>query len=158
MTVRAAVLHGGGKPLDIEEIDLVDTEPDQVRVRIVASGVCHSDLSVVRGRLPPPTPVVLGHEGAGVVTEIGSDVTKVKVGDHVVLDWIPACGTCASCLRGEVFLCSESVRATFEAPYGSLRGQALYRGLGTGTFATETLTLQNAMVPIDKSIPLEVAA
>jgi S-(hydroxymethyl)glutathione dehydrogenase/alcohol dehydrogenase len=158
MSVRAAVLHELGKPLDIEDIDLVDTQPDQVRVRIAASGVCHSDLSVVRGRLPHPTPVVLGHEGAGVVTEVGSAVTRVKVGDHVVLDWIPACGSCAFCERGEIHLCENAVVATFGSPYASFRGESLYRGLGTATFATETLTLEKAVVPIDKDIPLEVAA
>jgi S-(hydroxymethyl)glutathione dehydrogenase/alcohol dehydrogenase len=158
MSVRAAVLHELGKPLDIEDVDLVDTQPDQVRVRIAASGVCHSDLSVVRGRLPHPTPVVLGHEGAGVVTEIGSDVTRVKVGDHVVLDWIPACGTCAFCQRGEIYLCENAVLATFASPYGSVRGESVYRGLGTATFAEETLTLERAVVPIDPDIPLEIAA
>jgi S-(hydroxymethyl)glutathione dehydrogenase/alcohol dehydrogenase len=158
MSVRAAVLHELGKPLDIEELDLVDTQPDQVRVRIAASGVCHSDLSVVRGRLPHPTPVVLGHEGAGIVTQIGSDVTRVKVGDHVVLDWIPACGSCAFCQRGEIHLCENAVVATFASPYGSVRGEPVYRGLGTATFATETLTLEKAVVPIDPDIPLEVAA
>src|SRR2546423_4855848 len=147
-----------GKPLDIEEIDLAPTGADQVRVRIAASGVCHSDLSVIRGRLPHPTPVVLGQEGAGVVEEVGSDVTRVKPGDHVVLDWIPACGTCAFCQRGEIHLCADAVTATFASPYATLRGEALYRGLGTATFATETLTLERAVVPIDPSIPLEVAA
>src|SRR3954464_570825 len=158
MTVRAAVLHELGKPLDIEEIDLVETQPDQVRVRIAASGVCHSDLSVVRGRLPHPTPVVLGHEGAGVVTEIGSDVTLVKTGDRAAPYWIPACGTCACSQRGEIYLCENAVVATFASPYASLRGEALYRGLGTATFATETLTLERAVVPIDPDVPLEVAA
>ena len=158
MGVRAAVLHEMGKPLEIEEIDLEPTGLGLVRVEIAASGVCHSDLSCVNGRLPHPTPVVLGHEGAGIVTEVGEGVTRVKVGDHVVLDWIPACGTCAFCQRGEVWLCANAVGATFAAPYATLRGEQLYRGLGTGTFGAETLTLENAMVPIDKSIPLEVAA
>src|SRR3954463_3120591 len=158
MSVRAAVLHELGKPLDIEELDLVETGADQVRVRIAASGVCHSDLSVGRGRLPHPTPVVLGHEGAGVVTEVGSDVTRVKGGDHVVLDWIPACGSCAFCQRGEIHLCENAVVATFASPYASFRGEALYRGLGTATFATETLTLEKAVVPIDRDIPLEIGA
>ena len=158
MSVRAAVLHELGKPLDIEDIELEPTGPDQVRVRIAASGVCHSDLSVVRGRLPHPTPVVLGHEGAGVVTEVGSAVTRVQPGDHVVLDWIPACGVCAFCKRGEIHLCADAVTATFSSPYGSLRGEPLFRGLGTATFATETLTLERAVVPIDPDIPLEVAA
>jgi S-(hydroxymethyl)glutathione dehydrogenase/alcohol dehydrogenase len=158
MSVRAAVLHEMGKPLDIEDIELEPTGPDQVRVRIAASGVCHSDLSVIRGRLPHPTPVVLGHEGAGVVTEVGSDVTRVKPGDHVVLDWIPACGECAFCKRGEIHLCADAVVATFKSPYATLRGESLFRGLGTATFATETLTLERAVVPIDPDIPLEVAA
>ena len=157
MAVRAAVLHELGKPLEVEEIDLEPTGPGLVRVDIAASGVCHSDLSCVNGKLPHPTPVVLGHEGAGVVVEVGEGVTKVAPGDHVILDWIPACGACSFCTRGETFLCSNAVGATFTAPYGSLRGQPLYRGLGTGTFAETTLTLENAMVKIDKSIPLEVA-
>jgi S-(hydroxymethyl)glutathione dehydrogenase/alcohol dehydrogenase len=158
LTVRAAVLHETGKPLEIEEIDLVPTAPGCVRVAIAASGVCHSDLSIVNGTLPHPTPVVIGHEGAGVVTEVGDGVTRVKPGDHVILNWTPACGQCAFCRRGEVYLCAKSAGMSWRAPYGTLRGGELLRGFGTGTFATDTHVLERGVVPIDNAVPLEIAA
>jgi S-(hydroxymethyl)glutathione dehydrogenase/alcohol dehydrogenase len=158
MGVRAAVLHEYGKPLDIEEIELAPTPPGHVRVQIAASGLCHSDLSVMQGKFPFPVPAVLGHEGAGVVLEIGEGVTRVQPGDHVVLDWNPGCGTCALCQLGEKHLCVNAALWTFNSPYATLRGDPIFRGLGTATFATETLTVEGAVVPIDAAIPLEIAA
>jgi S-(hydroxymethyl)glutathione dehydrogenase/alcohol dehydrogenase len=158
MAVRAAVLHDYGKPLDIEEIDLAPTGPGQVRVRIAASGVCHSDLSVVQGKFPFPVPCVLGHEGAGVVAEVGAGVTRVQPGDHVILNWNPGCGECPLCRRGEIHLCETAATWTFNSPYGSIGGTPLLRGLGTATFADETLTVERAVVPIDPDIPLDIAA
>jgi S-(hydroxymethyl)glutathione dehydrogenase/alcohol dehydrogenase len=157
-TVRAAVLHEYGKPLDIEEIDLAPTPPGHVRVQIAASGLCHSDLSVMQGKFPFPVPAVLGHEGAGVVMEVGDGVTRVRPGDHVVLNWNPGCGDCALCRLGETHLCVNAALWTFGSPYGSVRGEPVFRGLGTATFATETLTVEGAVVPIDEQIPLDVAA
>ena len=100
MSERGAILRTVGKPLQIEDITLAPLAPDQVRVRIAASGVCHSDLSQATGALPAGTPCVLGHEGAGVVEAIGEDVTNTKVGDHVILSWRTNCGMCEMCSKG----------------------------------------------------------
>jgi S-(hydroxymethyl)glutathione dehydrogenase / alcohol dehydrogenase len=94
MKFRAAVLHSPGERLKIEEVELAPLKPGDVLVRLRASGLCHTDLEVILGSLAYPMPIVLGHEGAGVVEEIGKDVTRVRPGDHVVLSWNPSCGHC----------------------------------------------------------------
>ncbi len=101
----AAVLRGVKKLLEIERIGIEALQPDDVLVRIMASGLCHTDLEVIEGSLPYPFPIVLGHEGAGVVEEVGSNVTDVKVGDHVVCSWNPHCGHCFYCERDQPILC-----------------------------------------------------
>ena len=104
--MRAAVYHGGGRPVAIEDVTLRDPGPGEVRVALKAAGLCHSDLSVVDGSIPYPVPVVLGHEGAGVVEAVGDGVERVAVGDHVALSWTPSCGACEECVRGLPQLCS----------------------------------------------------
>jgi S-(hydroxymethyl)glutathione dehydrogenase/alcohol dehydrogenase len=104
--MRAAVLYEVGRPLQIEEVELAGPGPHEVLVRIVASGVCHSDLHVVEGVLPHPMPVVLGHEAAGIVEEVGPGVTSLRPGDHVVISVVPVCGRCRFCLRGRTNLCT----------------------------------------------------
>ncbi len=152
------MLHQYGDPLIIEDVTLSELRSDQVRVRIAASGVCHSDLSIQNGSIPFPLPAVLGHEGAGVVEEVGDAVTRVAPGDHVVLCWVPPCRSCYYCLRNQPVLCQQGMADAFGAPYGSSGEVSLLAGLGTATFAEETLVLERAVVPIDKSIPLEIAA
>jgi S-(hydroxymethyl)glutathione dehydrogenase/alcohol dehydrogenase len=156
--VRAAVLREVGEPLEVADVSLAPLAPNQVRVRIAASGVCHSDLSVQNGSIPLPPPVVLGHEGAGVVEETGAAVERVRPGDHVVLSWVPACRTCFYCLRGQPVLCERGLQEAFGAPYGSVDGAPVFPGLGTATFAEVSQVLERAVVPIDASIPLDVAA
>jgi S-(hydroxymethyl)glutathione dehydrogenase/alcohol dehydrogenase len=159
MTETAAVLREVGKPLEIEEITLAPLREDQVRVRIAASGVCHSDLSMANGNLPFPVPSVLGHEGAGVVEEVGSAVGHVSQGDHVVLSWMPSCGECWFCRAGEVHLCERAIMDTFGMPYASdSSGTPLFAAMGVSSFATATNCLGRALVKIDPSIPLDVAA
>lgn len=156
---QAAVLRTYGEPLVVTELHLADPAPDQARVRIVASGVCHSDLSMADGALPFPVPAVLGHEGAGVVEQVGSAVTHVRPGDHVVLNWTPACRQCWFCAHGEPHLCERALVDTFSMPYGTdAAGDALVPVMGTGTFATETLALGRALVPVHPDVPLDVAA
>ncbi len=156
--VRAAVLREVGAPLEVEEIELAPVGPRDVRVRIAASGVCHSDLSVQKGSIPFMFPTVLGHEGAGIVEEVGSSVTRVKPGDHVVLTWMPACRRCYWCLSGQAMLCENGLAESLGRPYARLRGTDLVRGLGTATFATETLVPDDSVVSVDPSVPLELAA
>ena len=102
---RAAVLHQAGKPLAIEQVSSGDPAPTDVVVRVRADGLCHTDLEVIDGSLRYPLPMILGHEAAGVVEQIGPEVDTVKVGDHVILSWNPHCGHCFQCDRGQPILC-----------------------------------------------------
>ena len=155
---RAALLTEAGRPLEVTDIDLEPTGADQVRVRLAATGVCHSDLSIARGALRHPLPAVPGHEGAGVVTHVGSAVTRVRPGDHVVLSWTPACGSCFFCGRGEPYLCDRAAADGLAAPYATRAGERVVPVLGSGAFAEETLVLERAVVPIPRDVPFEVAA
>ncbi|WP_436773723.1 Zn-dependent alcohol dehydrogenase [Yinghuangia sp. YIM S09857] len=138
--VLAAVLHGVGEPVRVEEIDLPAPGPGQVRVRVAASGVCHSDLSLADGTLDQAFPVVLGHEGAGTVLAVGEGVTHVAEGDPVLLIWAPACGECWWCEHAEPHLCAKALDAA-RVPYATLSsdGRDVLPGLGTATFAEETV-------------------
>ena len=159
MSERAAVLRTIGKPLEVEDIELAEIAPDQVRVRIAASGVCHSDLSQATGVLPVGTPCVLGHEGAGVVETVGAEVHHVEPGDHVVIAWTAACRHCWYCRHGDVHLCSNSITDTYSMPYATdSTGVALYTSIGVSSFSTATNCLGRAVIPIDDSIPLDIAS
>src|SRR5687767_2558721 len=105
MKFKAAVLNEVGKPLTIETVEMGPLGPTDVLVRIHASGLCHTDLEVIEGSLAYPLPIVLGHEGAGVVEAVGSEVTQVKPGQHVVCSWNPHCGHCFYCERRLPILC-----------------------------------------------------
>jgi S-(hydroxymethyl)glutathione dehydrogenase/alcohol dehydrogenase len=156
--VRAAVLRDVGAPLCVEEITLGQPGPGQVRVRMVASGVCHSDLSLARGILPQRVPAVLGHEGTGRVVAVGEGVTTPQVGDAVLLNWAPPCRQCWWCRHGEPFLCEHAGDASAE-PYALLDGGTpLYAGLGVAAFASETVVAQSACIPLPGDLDLEEAA
>src|ERR1700722_14743243 len=129
-TARAAVLYAAGEPLQVQEITLFDPAPNQVIVRLTASGVCHSDLSVIRGTFPFMFPTVLGHEGSGVIESVGSAVTRVEPGDHVVLTWMPPCRQCPACLAGQNVLCDVGLAEAIGSSYATVDGTALVRGLG----------------------------
>lgn len=157
-SVRAAVLREIGKPPRIEEVRLASPRPGQVRVRLAATGICHSDLSIATGLLNHPTPVVLGHEGAGRVIEVTPGVHGLRVGDPVVLNWTPACGDCWYCDHGEPHLCAHAMEPAMR-PYGTLSdGPAVHPGLGVAAFATETVVGENACVALPADLPLEQAA
>ncbi|MBK5307887.1 MAG: Zn-dependent alcohol dehydrogenase [Frankiaceae bacterium] len=155
--VRAAVLTETGAPLRVADIELPDPGPGQVRVRIAATGVCHSDLSLARGTLRQPVPAVLGHESAGTVISVGADVTSTTPGDRVVLCWAPPCGECWFCSEGEPWLCERSSDAA-AAPYATYDGQDLYPGLSTAGFAEETVVSARAVLPVPDGVPLDQAA
>lgn len=157
-TTRAAVLHEVGTPLAVEEIELAPLGDHDVRIKMSASGVCHSDLSVQNGSIPFMVPTVLGHEGAGVVTAVGSSVTRVAPGDHVVLTWMPPCRRCYFCLAGQPMLCENGLAQALGGAYATLGGTPLVRGLGTATFAEHAQVPEGEVVPIDRSVPLELAA
>lgn len=156
--MKAALAREVGKPVELVDVELDDLAPHQVRVRMAASGVCHSDLSVVHGTIPHPLPCVLGHEGAGIVEEVGSAVTQVTPGDRVILSWNPACRECVWCRADQPFLCERGLADAFAAPYGTVDGEPVFRGMTTGTFGETTQVLEKALVPVGEEIPLEIAA
>jgi S-(hydroxymethyl)glutathione dehydrogenase/alcohol dehydrogenase len=155
--VRAAVLSAPGESLRVAELELPEPGPGQVRVRIAATGVCHSDLSLARGTLRQSMPVVLGHESAGTVVSVGEGVTRAAPGDRVVLCWAPPDGTCWFCQQGEPWLCENSSNAA-STPYATVDGQDVYPGLSTGGFAEETVVGERAVIPVPDGVPLEHAA
>ncbi|MBQ1093782.1 zinc-binding dehydrogenase [Streptomyces sp. B93] len=159
MVVRAAVVPAVGAPLEITGIELPDPGPGQLRVRLAAAGVCHSDLSLSNGTLSVPLPAVLGHEGAGTVTAVGEGVTEYAPGDTVVLNWAPSCGGCPACARGEVWLCAHALSgaANVHARRAS-DGAALHPGLNVAAFAEETVIPVSCALPAPAGVELTDAA
>lgn len=156
--VKAAVMREVGVAPRIEDVELAPPGPGMVAVSLAATGVCHSDLSLLEGTIPQQTPAVMGHEGAGVVTALGPDVTSVGVGDHVVLSWIAPCRRCSFCLGGQVELCEHGIDHHFASPYGTANGDPVVCAFGTGTFAEETVVPEAAAIRIDPTFPLDLAA
>ncbi|MCU1356244.1 MAG: alcohol dehydrogenase [Acidimicrobiales bacterium] len=162
--MKAAVLPGVDTPLETrDDIEIAPPGPGEVRVKVVASGVCHSDLSVQNGTIPLPTPIVLGHEGAGIVEEIGDGVTKVAVGDHVVLSFVPACGECYTCTNGQPFLCEKSrAQAAGGLLDGTTRltsnGAPLHQMACLGTYGPYAIVPEISVVKIPDDVPLDIAA
>jgi S-(hydroxymethyl)glutathione dehydrogenase/alcohol dehydrogenase len=162
-TVRARVLEHVGHELADAELAPRAVDGDLVRVRLLASGVCHSDLHVVDGGWPAPLPLVPGHEGAGVVEAVGPLVRDVRPGDHVVLAWQAPCRRCAACAAGEAWLCTGTRSLEHVLPDGSTsfaddHGRAVHAYLGLGTFAEATVVPESAAVAIDERVPPAVAA
>ena len=162
--MKAPVLTAYDTPLELrDDIEIAPPGPGEVKVKVVASGVCHSDLSVLNGTIPLPTPILLGHEGAGVVEEVGEGVTTVAPGDHVVLSFVPACGECYTCKHGQAYLCEKSAaQAAAGLLDGTTRltsgGAPLHQMACLGTFGPYAIVPEISMVKIDDDVPLEVAA
>jgi len=156
--MRAVVAREQGGKLEVEELDLAGPGPGEVRVRLRASGVCHSDLSIWDGTLGGSFPVVLGHEGAGEITELGEGVAGLSVGDHVILSWIPPCGRCRYCWSGQANLCTTVRERQVGRGHLSSGGVPVAAGLGTATFAEETVVPTEAAIPIPADVPYAVAA
>ncbi len=161
---KAAVFRESGKPLDVVEVDLASPKAGEVKIRLAASGVCHSDLSVVNGTLLQGGPAVLGHEGAGVVEELGEGVTDLKVGDHVVISWVPQCGECYTCKYGQPNLCENAVASMFSGGLldGTSRfsenGVSLGQMASSGTFTEATVIPAISAIKIDDDVPFTSAA
>ena len=157
--VKAAVLYNFGEPLKIDSLKLADPRPDEVVVKLAASGVCHSDLSVQQAKLPFPPPVVLGHEGAGIVEEVGKDVRHLKPGDHVVLSWVENCGRCHYCIAGHAHLCDAMMASMMSG--GELvfekNGTQIARMAGVASFSERTVVRGNAAIKIPDDVPLDRA-
>jgi S-(hydroxymethyl)glutathione dehydrogenase/alcohol dehydrogenase len=159
--MRGALLHAvGDDKLDIrDDLTLTPVGPADVRVKIKATGVCHSDLSVISGVLPMPLPLIPGHEGAGVVVEVGDHVTTVQPGDHVIINWTPACGQCSNCVGGQPFLCMTYLVQSFTVPRFRFGGDSSAFGMaGCGTWAEEIVVPWQGAIKVDSDVPYEVAA
>lgn len=158
--MRAAVLRTiGDEKLDVvDDAEVVETGPGLVRVKLHATGVCHSDLSAMRGIVPQPAPCVLGHEGAGEVVEVGEGVERLAVDDHVVVSWVPPCGYCRYCLGGQPNLCMEIMLTAGFTPRFVVGGEPMGGFVGTGTFAEEVVLPQQAVIKIDSDVPFEIAS
>ena len=164
MITRAAVLWERGQPLSVEEVELAPPGPGEVLVEMKAAGVCHSDLHPARDDWPIRTPVVLGHEGAGIVREVGAGVSHLNLGDHVVLCWAPACGACAYCSEGRAVLCERLDRTTYrnKLPSGGTklraRGQDVAHFLGTACFAQHVVVPEEGAVRVSPDVPFDALA
>jgi len=162
MKTKAAVLLEAGRPFEIMELDLDGPGPGEVLIKYTAAGLCHSDLHLTDGDLPPRYPIVGGHEGSGIIEEVGPGVTKVQPGDHVVCSFIPNCGTCRYCATGRQNLCD--MGATIlegSMPDGTFRFRGDGKEFGAmcmlGTFSERATISQHSVVKVDDWLPLETA-
>jgi S-(hydroxymethyl)glutathione dehydrogenase/alcohol dehydrogenase len=158
--VKAAVLHEvGADALDVrDDVESTPVTDGKVRVRIKATGVCHSDLSAMNGTIPCAVPAVLGHEGAGEVVEVGAGVKGLVEGDHVVICWSPQCGHCADCVNGKPHLCMTYMLDAFTDTHFTLNGAGLFGMAGAGTFAEELIVPEAGAIKIDNDVPFDVAS
>ena len=157
--MKAAVLREVGKPLQIEQVQIDKPGPHEVLIRTAAAGVCHSDLHFIEGSYPHPLPAVLGHESAGIVEQVGSEVRTVKPGDHVITCLSAFCGHCEFCLTGHMSLCvsPETKRGKDDAPRLSAEG-GMMQYLNLSSFAEQMLIHEHACVAIRPDMPLDRAA
>src|SRR5215831_10459000 len=163
MKTRTAVLYQPGEAIRVEEIELDPPKEHEVQVKMVAAGVCHSDYHMVTGDLPGYMPMALGHEGAGIVEEVGSAVTNCKPGDHVVLSFIPSCGTCYYCTRGHTNLCNMGVAILMGPQLDGTFRMHNAQGEGVGqmcvisTFSERSVVSDMSVVPVADYYPLDKA-
>lgn len=164
MKIKSALVTAINQPIQIETLDLDAPQAGEVLVRIAACGVCHSDYHLISGATKHRLPVVPGHEGAGVVEAVGTGVSRVKPGDHVVLNWAPNCGHCFYCLRGKPNLCETFIKPIWAGvmldgtPRLSWHGQAVYHFSALAAFAERTVVPQETCVVIRNDVALNIAA
>lgn len=164
MKIQAAILEGVGQPFILDELDLAEPGPGELLVRMAASGVCHSDWHLVTGATKHPFPLVPGHEGAGIVMDVGPEVKRLQPGDHVVMNWAPDCGYCFYCQHGQTNLCETFTRpiwggtmldGTTRLQY---RGKPTYHFCGLASFAEYAVVSERSCTPIRRDVPLPIAA
>jgi S-(hydroxymethyl)glutathione dehydrogenase/alcohol dehydrogenase len=159
--MRAAVMRNvGDEGLDVvDDLETIDVGPGMVRIEIKATGVCHSDLSGLNGTIPQVTPAVLGHEGAGVVAEVGPGVTNVAVGDHVIVAWAAPCGECINCTgRNQPHLCMNIQMQTMGTPNFRQGDTPVWGFAGAGTWAESIVLPYQSAIKIDPDVPFEIAS
>lgn len=162
MKTKAAVVFEAGKPMEIVELDLAGPAEGEVLIRYLYAGLCHSDVHIAHGDLDARLPMVMGHEGAGIIEEVGPGVTRVKPGDHVVCSFIPSCGSCHWCATGQQGICDWGAtilegnlpggRFAFTGPRGDYGGMCML-----GTFSQYATIHQNSVVKVDDDLPLDKA-
>jgi NDMA-dependent alcohol dehydrogenase len=160
---KAVVCREVGKPVVVEEIQVDPPKRNEVTIKLAAAGVCHSDLSATNGTIPFPLPLVLGHEGAGVIVAVGEGVTEFSVGDHVVSSFVSMCGRCRYCVTGRPSLCDQTNKTAFTLPDGTVRthdrsGQPLNVFTGCGVMSEYATLHMDNVVKVEKDIPLDCAA
>jgi Zn-dependent alcohol dehydrogenase len=153
--MRGIVHIGGGEVIVTDDLEVRDPRPTEAAVRLVAAGVCHSDLSVLDGTIPYPTPVVCGHEGAGIVEEVGAAVRGLQPGDHVVVSTLANCGRCAACAAGNPTRCRSSI-GNLDQPF-TFRGEPAYNFAATSSFAERIVVDAVQAVPISPDVPFTSA-
>jgi alcohol dehydrogenase len=172
MKIKAAVLHEMGlprpyaksRPLRVEELDLAPPGAGEVLVEVKAAGLCHSDLSVINGNRPRPTPMAIGHESAGIVREMGPGVEDLKRGDHVVMVFVPSCGHCLPCMEGRPALCepgnatNTAGKLLSGAQRLSLRGQPVNHHMGVSAFSEHVVVSRRSLVKVDADLPFDEVA
>ena len=165
MRTKAAVLHEFNTPLIIEEVELAEPRANEVRMHMVSSGVCHSDLHIVEGGIPVNLPIICGHEGAGIVAEVGPGVTRVSVGDRAVLSWVAPCGLCRYCSTGNPALCETAIGPSYA---GHLRdgtsrfaddaGNPISHHLMMSSFSGNVVVPEAAVITVSDEVALEPLA
>lgn len=155
--MKAAVCYDFGQPLVVEEVEIDPPQEGEVKVRLAACGICHSDVHLIRGEWGGDLPVVAGHEGAGIVEAVGSGVTLTKPGDHVVVSLLRSCGRCFSCVTGTPYLCTGSFAMDGQSRLRNARGERLHHGLRTATFAEYAIVDQSQVVQVPDDLPLDQA-
>jgi len=156
--MKAALLTALNTDLDVrDDVGLGDLGPGDVHVKLVSSGVCHSDVSAQNGTIPCGTPCVLGHEGAGIVQEVGPGVSEIAAGDHVILSFVPACSKCKPCLRGQSYLCNGAMAAA-GATHFRVDGNPVPGFTGLGTFSEELIVTEDCLVKVEDDIPLDIVS
>jgi Zn-dependent alcohol dehydrogenase len=156
--MKAAVCYAFGQPLVVEELDIDPPQPGEVKVRLAACGICHSDLHLIRGEWGGGLPVVAGHEGAGIVEVIGEGVTLVRPGDHVIVSLLRSCGRCFYCQTGAPYMCAGTFPLDTGGRLRNKRGEPLRHGFRTAAFAEFAIVDQSQVVPVPDDLPLELAA
>ena len=156
--MQAAIFEKAHQPLSIEEVDIIEPRADEVKVRTVCSGVCHSDMHFYDGLWQLPMPTVLGHEAAGVVESVGADVSYVQPGDHVILSFKPYCGNCYYCMGGRPHLCDDRRLMELAAQRLSWKGQPVMQMANVGSFAEYIVTTESGVVKIPDEMPMAEAA
>lgn len=156
--MRAAVCRAFGAPLTIEDITLADPGPDEVRVKMTAVAICHSDITLIDGGWGGGLPAVFGHEGAGIVETVGPGVSGIAVGDSVVVTLIRSCGVCHGCSIGQPVRCTTQFSLDANTPLTDAAGEKLVHGLRTAAFAEYTVVHKSQLVVVSDSLPKEAAA